>query len=120
MIDRQVRYRVQTERSAQSSGRHWWSVLLINDKRNIDIILEKIVQELRPIEAFSPLKEGSLQIPEEDLFYYYLCFRSNRGKFENPSKIYNSRNLVRDRDLVAGKSEAEVDRYVTSIRERNR
>jgi len=37
------------------------------------------------------------------------------GKIADPYKIYNSKKFKKDRDLLQGKNEGELERYVLSI-----
>ena len=116
MVDRQVRYNVRTDTGEQEAARHRWVFLVINESREVLRIKERIWHALQPIADLDEIASG-LIISSGGLHYNYFAFSSSLGEIDEPSKIYSSRKLKCDRNLVE-KNHAGCEDYIKRIKSR--
>lgn len=115
MVDRQIRYNLKTDTALQELARHQWIFLVINEPTEIARIRERIYAQLKPYDDFRNLHSGS--IPSSGgLCYDFFAFTSERGRIEEPDKIYRSKKFKQDRDLVI-RDELGLVRYLAPILE---
>ena len=112
MIERQVRYNIHTSTGEQQFERHKWTFMIINTPTEIERIRERIFRQLELI------RDGNFgkDILPSSGGLYYDCFwiTSQRGKLEEPNKIYASKKFKLDRDLFE-RDELSLNRYLNSI-----
>lgn len=114
MIERQIRYNFKTNTTEQDIfTRYRWVFLIINEPREIDRIREKIYFQLAPVQEVRNLDKGLIN-SSGGLHYHFFSFFSEKGKIEEPSKIYNSNNFKKDRDL-SERDEIKLTKYLDSI-----
>lgn len=113
MVSRQLRYNLQTDTGEQVYLKHRWTVALVNDNREINRIKERIFFQLNPVDDLNINYESS--IPNSNgLHCYIFSFSSNKGKFVEPSKIYDSKNFKKDREL-RDVEESNLEKYVQRV-----
>ncbi|MFZ1970940.1 MAG: hypothetical protein WAU65_02040 [Candidatus Nanoarchaeia archaeon] len=111
-IDRQVRYNTKTGTGDQELARHRWTFLIINTPDEISRIRERIYQQLKPMNHRS-LDEG-LIVSSGGIHYDFFSFSSERGAIPEPSKIFRSNKLRKDRNLYE-RDEIGLEKYLNSI-----
>jgi hypothetical protein len=99
MVKRQIRYYVRTNTDEQASMRHEWTFLIVNEPREIKRITQKLLDYLAPVDNFMDICDASAPY-SKGIHCKVLCFSSEKGKLEDKSKIYASKNFRRDRDLA--------------------
>ncbi len=112
MIERLIRYSILTSTAEQEFERHNWYFLIINEPKEIRNIRERIFKQLHPINLDKEL-EGAIK-NSGGLHYNYFRLTSEKGKFENPSKIYSSKKFKLDRDLYQ-RDEKGLVNYLKSL-----
>lgn len=112
MIERLVRYSILTSTVEQEFERHEWYFLIINEPKEIRNIRERIFKQLEPINLDKELK-GTIK-NSRGLHYDYFRLTSQKGKFENPDKVYYSKKFKQDRALYK-RDEQSLINYLTSL-----
>jgi hypothetical protein len=113
MLERQVRYNIETATGEQEIARHKWTVLIINEPREIKRIKERLYLQLDKIVDFKNLYHEQID-NSGGLHCEVFSFSSSRGKIEDSSKVYNSKRLKRDRDLEE-RNDVYYDRFLRAI-----
>lgn len=113
-VDRQVRYNVRTDIAAQAKerARYEWTFLVVNVPTEITRIEERIFQKLRPDEV-RKLESGKIKF-SGGIHYDFLAFNSDVGRIDEPSEIYRSSKIRKDRDLSPRK-DIELTDYLQQI-----
>jgi len=115
MVDRQIRYNLETDITLQELAKHHWIFLVINESTEIARIRERIYRQLKPYDDFRNLHSG--EIPHSGgLCYDFFSFFSEMGKIEEPDKIYRSKKFKLDRDLVI-RNDVGLEQYLKPILE---
>lgn len=98
-VDRQVRYNVRTDIAAQAKerARYEWILLVINTPAEISRIEERAFRKLKPDEV--KRLESGLIVASGGLHYDFLSFNSDVAQIDEPSEIYRSSRIRKDRDL---------------------
>ena len=98
-VDRQVRYNCRTDIAAQAQerARYEWIFLVINVPTEIGRIKERIFQKLKPDEV-KGLESGKIKF-SGGMHYDFFSFNSDAGRIDEPSEIYRSSKIRKDRDL---------------------
>ncbi len=113
-IERQVLYNKVTNTEEQTLLRHRWTFAFINELREIERIEQRIFNELSHCDDlienyYMPIK-GS-----HGLHLKIISFSSEKGKIENPQKIYRQpRKFKKDRDL-RDRAEEKLENYVQRL-----
>jgi len=115
MVDRQVRYNLSTTTGEQESARHKWIFMIINEPREIKRIRERVYFQLEPIVDLKELYSGQIE-SSRGLHYDFFSFSTFRGKIDSPSKIYDSKNFKKDRDLME-RDDVGLERFLRAILE---
>ncbi len=113
MIKRKLRYNVKTDLTEQAYLPHSWTIALVNEPREIDRIRERIFFQLAPIDDFHTNYSSSIP-GTNGLVCEIFSFLSKRGDFTNSSKIYDSPDFKKDRDL-RDVSESKLENYVQRV-----
>jgi len=113
-IERQIRCYVKTDLDQQVSQRHRWTFLILNVPVEIERIRQKLVEQLAMTSNFdehynTPIK-GS-----RGLYCRVVSFLSEKGKLEDKSKIYASKNFRFSRDLSVNRDEIGWADYVSRV-----
>jgi hypothetical protein len=93
--------------------RHRWTVALVNDNREIDRIKERIFSQLSPVDDLIVNYESSIPY-SNGLQCYIFSFSSGKGCFQDSSKIYDSNNFSKDRDL-RDVDESKLEKYIQRV-----
>ena len=114
MVERQVRYNFRTNTGEQDFfTRHRWTFLIINEPREIERIRERIYEQLQPVVDLKNLDDGLIK-HSEGLHYDFFSFSSEKGKIEEPQKIYASKRFKKDRDLIE-RDEVGLAKYLEPV-----
>jgi hypothetical protein len=99
-IERQIRYNLKTDTGEQENMRYRYTFLIINEPREIERIKERIWQEMFPIAYLNKIDEGQIK-NSRGLHYELFSFSTDKGKIENPQKIYDVKypKFGKDRNL---------------------
>jgi len=111
-LSRQVRYHCM--RSNVNSENNEWFFLIVNDKKEIRDISDRIYNLLKPIEEEALALEGRV---DNDLELYYKLIRFESEKSVEKYKVkevYQGRVLL-DRKLYDGKNPDRLANYIESL-----
>jgi hypothetical protein len=113
-MQRQIRYNVFTDLGEQTRQRHHWVVLVVNETREIQRILERFVYgELAPVGNFSEQAEALIE-GSGGLHYMAVSFNSDRDRLRFPENIYVSSNFVKDRS-IQDRDDVGWEKYVSRL-----
>ncbi len=113
MVKRQITYNMRTKTGEQEPVRHRWTFMVINEPREIERIIERIYEQLRPIDELKNNYEGLLP-NSNGLYYKFFSFSTDKSTIPYPNKIYDSKNFRKDRNLME-RNDVGLDRYLNSI-----
>ena len=112
-IRRKVRYNIKTDTGEQVTGRHRWTVAILNEPREIERIKERLLIQLVSVFDLT-LNYESLISGTNGIHCEIFSFSSNRGKIKRPNDVYVSSELKFDRDLTE-RTDAELQSYVDRL-----
>ena len=100
MVERKVRWNMMMDLGEQIRLRFRYTVLIINEPREIGRIRERFLEHLAPVDDLNSICDWP--IPQSNgLHCRVFSFSSGTASIEEPDKIYkNPEEFRRDRDLV--------------------
>jgi len=99
MVERQVRWNLETDTGEQVRPRYKYFFVIINKPKEIRRIRERILGQLASASEFDPLCDYLFE-NSGGLHGKVFSFLSERGRIEHPEAIYdNLRQFKKDRDL---------------------
>ena len=99
MTERKVRWNMETDTGEQTRGRYRYTVVILNEPREIDRIKQRFIEQMNPFEVRDI---SDYLIPKSNgLHCVIFSFSSEKGKIEYSDKIYkNPAQFRRDRNLT--------------------
>jgi len=110
---RQIRYNFQTSTDEQDEARHKWTFLIVNQPREIARIRQRIYEQFQPIVDIRENDRGTIS-KSRGLQYEVFSFSSPTSDFQDKSKIYDSPNFKRDRNLT-DRSDEKLQSYLQKV-----
>lgn len=110
---RKLYYNKETTSEEQERFRYHWIFAILNQPKEIGRIKERLYLELQCCDDFQ-LHYESLVPNSGGIHCQIFSFKSERGKIENPHKIYDSPNFKKDRDLYL-RDETKWKNYVNNF-----
>ncbi len=113
VVRREVRYNKHTDTAEQVVWRYKYMVAVVNQPREISRIRQRFIDQMVPVGDLRDIYD--LQIPgTKGIHCAIFSFSSNKGIIENPEKIYDSDNFIKDRSLVE-RDDHDFDRWARTL-----
>ena len=113
-INRQVRWNMTTDPGEQVRLRHKYIFAIVNEPREIDRIIERMIVEFAPSDDFIPICDYAIE-KSRGLHCKVLSFSSERGRIEHSERIYDNPGFFRHDRNLANKSETELIPYLNRL-----
>ncbi len=123
-IERQIKYNIETDFDEQTELRYTWTILIVNEPREINRITQRFSDQLSDSRKFRRGKERYLIADsnpvEKGLHYRVFTMKSTCGELPNEDKmkIYNQLGkFKKERDFTPNKDEIWFDEiYIPRLR----
>lgn len=112
-VERQIRWKVNTDTGDQTIGRSLWTFLVIDDPRNIDRIREKLYQKLSPVEV-SDLAQFCIR-GTRGIYYSAFTVASDVIDLDAPSKRFVGSAWHYDGKISPKREQEWFDNYVNGV-----
>lgn len=114
MVERLVRWNMETETGEQERPPHRYTFAVVNKPSEIERIKQRIIEQLSPSGSYH-VNLDLLVRGSDGIHCRIFSLSSEMGRIENPHKIYNNlRQFKRDRNL-ADKSDYELQGYAERL-----
>jgi len=108
-VQREVRWNVESEPNPET---HHWKILVINDTRAANNLLQRVYEQLQPVDSLTTITEG--HIKRARVKYKLVSFDTYKSVEPDWKKIYRGK-VVRDRALTARNSPDGLAKYIDEI-----